>query len=101
MIRKLRPPRLDEVDERTQRSGYQASTGVVEERAGEAQPPWLEDGLELAAVEMRAQPVLKQIHDADAGNRCVDREVDRSANAHQQRPGRIDLHHLALALELP
>src|SRR5215468_3698312 len=40
-------PRLDEVDERTQRCGYEAWSGVVEERPREAQPPRLEHGLEI------------------------------------------------------
>ena len=31
----------------------------------------------------------------------VDRKVARSADADEQRPGRLDPHHLALALELP
>ena len=35
------------------------------------------------------------------GDRRLDREVGRRAEPHDQRPGRIDPHDLAVALELP
>src|SRR5215813_4327947 len=92
---------LHEIDERTQRCGHQAASGVVEERTGEALPPRFEYGFELAADEVRAQPVLEQIDHADAGHRCLDHEIGSTADADQQRPSRIDPHHLAVALEFP
>jgi len=49
---------------------------------------------------MRAQPVVEEIDDADARNRGIDGEIGRVADAHQQWPRGLDLHHLARALEL-
>jgi len=41
------------------------------------------------------------IDDAGTGDRRLDREIDSPGDAHEQRPRRIDPHHLAVALELP
>ena len=92
---------LDEVNERAERCGHKPPSRIVEERTGEALPPRFEDGLQRAAVEMRAQPVLEMMHDPDAGDRRVDREVARPADADEQRSGGIDAHNLAATLELP
>src|SRR5205814_7619578 len=51
--------------------------------------------------ETRTQPVLEQVDDAQAGDRRVDREAGRAADADEKRPGRIDLDHRAIAHELP
>src|SRR3954466_760947 len=50
---------------------------------------------------MRAQPVLEQVHDTQAVDRRADLEIGARARAYDQRPGRIDPDHLALALEFP
>src|SRR5262249_55035675 len=78
-----------------------APPGVVEEGAGEAVPPGLEDGHERAAVEVWAQPVLEQVDDPQAGDCRVDREAGGAADADEKRPRRVDPDHLAIARELP
>src|SRR5580765_8940744 len=50
---------------------------------------------------MRAQPLVEEADDADAGNRGIDGEIGRGADADEQWPRRLDPHHLAGALELP
>src|SRR4051794_19124163 len=93
--------RLDEVDERPQRRRHQTPARVVQKRPVESLPPRFEDRLQDAALEMRAQPVLEQSDDAGAGDRRVCQEIDGPTDAHDERPGRLDLHDLAVALELP
>src|SRR5215813_2726890 len=92
---------LDEVEKRPQRCGHQAPTGVVEERPREGWPPGFEHWLERAGVEMRAQPILEEIDDACPGDRCVDAELDRPADADKQRSRGVDAHHLAVTFKLP
>ena len=50
---------------------------------------------------MRTQPLVEETDDADAGNRGIDGEIGRGADADEQWPRRLDPHHLAGALELP
>ena len=100
-ISRVASRRLDEIDERAQRRGQKAPAGIVEKRPREALPPRFEDGLQRAAVEMRTQPVLKKVHDAGTGNCCFDRKIGCRTDLDEQRAGRIDPHHLAVALELP
>src|ERR1700730_4353813 len=92
---------LDEVDERSQRRRHQASPRVIEEGPGEILPPSFEDGFELAALEMRTEPIFEVIDDAGPGDRRVDREISSPAQDHEQRSRGINPHHLAVALELP
>src|SRR5690606_7914801 len=67
--------RLDEVDEGAERDRQVFPARVVQERPREARPPRFEHGLELPAVEVRAQPGLEQIDDAAAGDRGVHGEI--------------------------
>src|SRR6185437_10213703 len=92
---------LYEVDERAQRRGQVAASGIVEERPRKALPPRFENRLQRAAVEMRTKQVFEQMNDADAGDSATDCEIDRGAGAHEQRPRRIQLQYLAIALEVP
>ncbi len=78
-----------------------ATTGIVEERSREVLPPRRQHRLQSAAVEMRAQPLFKEMDDAEPSDGCADRQVHRRAEPHQQRPDRVDPHHFAVALELP
>jgi hypothetical protein len=58
---------LDKIDESAQRRRQQAVAGVIEKWPREAQPPWFENGLKGAALEMRAQsgaPLLTYSVDA-------------------------------------
>src|ERR1700685_3456749 len=50
---------------------------------------------------MRTQPVLKKVQDAGTGNGCFDRKIGCRTYLDEERTGRIDLHHLPVALELP
>src|ERR1700679_4373687 len=50
---------------------------------------------------MRAQPILEQVDDAAARKRGIDCKICGCTRLHEQRTGRIQLHHLAVALELP
>jgi aryl-alcohol dehydrogenase-like predicted oxidoreductase len=49
---------------------------------------------------MRAQPVLKKVQDAGPGNCRFDRKIGCRTNLDDERAGRIDPHHVAVALEL-
>ena len=97
----LLPRRLDEIDERPQRRGHEAPAGIIQKRPGEALPPRLQDRLEGTAVEMRAQPVLKEVDDAGTGYRGLDHEIGCSTDLYEQWSHWIDSHHFAVALELP
>jgi hypothetical protein len=44
--------RLDEVDKRAQRGGYEPPSSIIEERTAETLPPSNKNGLQRAAVEM-------------------------------------------------
>src|SRR5579862_7230808 len=50
---------------------------------------------------MRAQPLIEEADDADAGDRGIYGEIGRGADADEQWPRRLDPHHFAGALELP
>lgn len=61
--------RFDKIHERPQRRRQPPPPRVVQERAGKRLPPVFEQGLQRAAVQMRAKPVFEQIHNADTGQR--------------------------------
>ena len=44
---------LNEIDEGPQRCGDEATSRVIQERAGKTQPPWFEYGCEFAAICLR------------------------------------------------
>src|ERR1700680_1232634 len=92
---------LDEVDESAQRRGQMSTTRIVEERPREVLPPRRQHGLQSAAVEMGAQPLFKEMDDAEPSDGCADRKIHRRAESHHQRPNRVDPYNLAVALELP
>jgi hypothetical protein len=49
----------------------------------------------------RCGRVLEQINDAGAGDGGVHNEIGPGADTHDEGTGRIDLHYLAVVLELP
>jgi NAD(P)-dependent dehydrogenase (short-subunit alcohol dehydrogenase family) len=51
------------------------------------------------ARQKRTQPILEQVDDTCAGNRGLDGKVGCGADAHDERPGRLELHHLPVAIE--
>src|SRR6185312_15379445 len=73
----------------------------VEKRPRKAEPPRLENRLQCTTGKMRTQPVLKQVDDAGTGERRFDRKVGCPTYLHDELARRIDLHHLAVAFELP
>ena len=68
--------RLDEIDESPQRCRQVPPSRVIEEGPGEAGPPGREHRLQFSAREVRLQPLLKQVDDADPCDRSIDRQVD-------------------------
>ncbi len=50
---------------------------------------------------MRFQPAFEQMDDSQAIDRGPYRQIHRGARLDDQRPARIDPHHLARAFELP
>jgi hypothetical protein len=50
---------------------------------------------------MRAEPAPEQVDDAETGNGRVDGEVDGGTEPDGERADRIELHDLAVTLELP
>ena len=87
--------------QRAQRRGEIAAAGIVEERARGSAATRAPAPAPARRCRMRAQPVLEQLDDADAGDRRIDAEIGRRPDAHDQRAGRLDLDDPALSLELP
>src|SRR5581483_8328255 len=86
---------LQEIDKRAQRRGHMAAAWIIEKRSGKRLPPRLKNRLQRAAVEMRTEHVFEQMDDAHARDGRADGEVHRRAGPHEQRSGRIQLHHFA------
>src|ERR1700756_904139 len=74
---------------------------IVQKRPRKALPPRLQNRLQCPAIEMRAQHVLEQVNHPHAGDSGTDCEVDCSAGSDEKRSRRIQLHHLAVTLEIP
>src|SRR5450631_2876321 len=86
--------RLHVVDEGAQGRRQVTAAGVVEEGAGEGLPPWHEHRLKRAAGELRREPVLEQVDNAAACGRGIDRQIDATTDAHDQRAARVELDDL-------
>src|SRR6218665_2914785 len=93
--------RLDEIDEGTERRRYEAAAGVVEERAGETQPPVFHNRHKRFALEMRLQPVFEEIHEPEAGNCGVYSEIGGAAGLDDEAAGGLDRQYLPVPFELP
>ena len=74
---------------------------IVEKRSREGLPPGFQHGLQGATIEMRTQPILEEVDNAGAGNSCVHSKVGSGADADDEGTGRVYLHDLAVAFELP
>ena len=74
---------------------------MVEERPGEGLPPRLQHRLQRAAIQIWAQPVIKQQNNAAPSHRRIHDQVGRTAEAGDERAGHVQLHHCPIPLELP
>ena len=98
---KLVRRRLDEVDERSQRRRHETPSGVVEKRPAKRCHQGSRTGSSAPLSKYgRSQSSKNATMPVPAIAASTARSV-AAADAHEQRPGRLDLHDLAVALELP